>query len=167
MFGIFNRRKSKQSVMQPIWQRCTASIDKRQQIWAAFLNHKAEKYSKRSKQICLALFCLLAGGGSIYIAIRAIKNPTAKMRIEKTSVPGYATENDTINSFQPSAVLTEEQYHNIQRFKKYTDSLQTTKAGKVKYDSILKARPGLTDSIDIIEQVYHLQVKQNRLWKND
>lgn len=167
MFGTFKNRKAKQSIMQPVWQRWTAATDRKQRKWADYLNHKAEKYSKRSKQTCLAFFCLFAGGGSIYMAIRAIENPSGKLRIEKMSVPKYAMGSDTISAFQPTAVLTEKQYHNIQRFKKYMDSLQTTKAGKSKYDSILKARPGLTDSIYFIEQVYHWQVKTNRLWKND
>lgn len=167
MFGIFKKRGAKQSVMQPVWQRWAAVIEKRQRKCANYLNHKAERYSKRSKQICLAIFCLLAGGGSIHIAIRAFENPSGKLRIEKMSVPGYAIESDTISAFQPAMVLTERQYHNIQQFKKYMDSLQTSKAGKLKYDSILAVRQGLMDSIDFIEQVYQQQVKQNRLWKND
>ena len=167
MFGIFKKRNAKQSIMQSAWQRCTASIEKIQRKWAAYLNHNTEQYSKRSKQICLAFFCLLAGGGSISVAIRAIEHPSGKLRIEKMSVPKYAMARDTVSAFQPTAVLTKKQYRNIQRFKKYMDSLQTTKTGKVKYDSILNARPGLIDSISFIEQVYHWQVKQNRVWKND
>lgn len=159
MFGIFKRRKPKQSVIHTVWQRWAAAIDKKQRKCAVYLNQKAEKYSKRYKQICLALFCLLAGGSSIYIAIRAIENPSGKLRIEKMSVPKYAMEGDTISAFQPMPVLTETQYHNIQQFKKYMDSLQTTKAGKIKHDSIMKTRPGLMDSIDFIEQIYLQQVK--------
>lgn len=167
MFGIFKKRKAKQSIMQPVWQRWAATIARKQRKWANYLNKKAGKYNKRSKQICLALFCLLAGGSSICIAIRAVESPSGKLRGEKMSVPGYAMGSDTVSAFQPTAVLTEKQYRNIQRFKKYMDSLQTTKAGKVKYDSILTSRPGLTDSIDFIEQVYQWQVTQNRSWKKD
>lgn len=167
MFGIFKRKKEKQSVMHPIWQRWAASIDKRQQKCAAYLNHKAEKYSRRCKQICLALFCLFAGGSSINIAIRAFENPSGKVMIEKMSFPKYVRGGDSISTFDPVPVLTEKQYRNIQRFKKYMDSLQTSKAGKIKFDSIMKARPGLMDSVDFIEQVYRKEVKQNRLWKND
>ena len=159
MFGIFKKRKAKQSVMHPIWQRWAAIIDKRQRKWAIYLNHKAEKYSNRSKQIYLALFCLLFGGSSIYIIVRAIESPFGNLRVEKMSVPKYATESDTISAFQSMPVLTEKQYHNIQQFRKYMDSLQLTKAGKIKHDSIMKSRPGLMDSIDFIEQVYWQQIK--------
>lgn len=167
MFGIFKKRKAKQSIMQPVWQRWAAAIDGKQRKCANYLNHKAEKYSKRSKQTCLALFCLLAGGGSIHFAIRAFKNPSGKLRIEKMSVPGYATQSDATGAFQPMVLLTEKQYHNIQQFKKHMDSLQTTRSGKVKYDSILAVRHGLMDSIDFIEQAYQWQIKHNRLWKNN
>lgn len=166
MFGIFKKRKSKQSLLHPVWQRWATAIDKKQRQWATLLNQQAEKYSKRSKQILLAIFCVLFGGGSIYIMVRAVENPTGRLRIEKMSFPRYATGDDTSSTFQPTVVLTEKQYRNIQRFKKYMDSLQTTTAGKLKYDSIIKARPGLIDSIVFIEEIYLQQVKQNRLWKN-
>lgn len=159
MFGIFKRRKAKQSVMHTVWQQWAAAIDKKQRKYAIYLNHKAEKYSKRYKQICLALFCLLTGGSSIYIAVRAIENPPGKLRIEKMSVPKYAMEGDTISAFQFMPVFTEKQYHNIQQFKKCMDSLQTTKEGKIKHDSIMKTRPGLMDSVDFIEQGYRQQLK--------
>jgi len=159
MFGIFKRRKAKQSVMHPVWQRWATAVDKRQRKWATYLNQKAGKCNKRSKQIYLALFCLFFGGSSIYIIIRAIDNPSGKIRIEKVSFPKYATGREPISTFHPVPVLTEKQYRNIQRFKEYMDSLQTSKTGKVKFDSIMKARPGLMDSVDFIEQVYRKQIK--------
>lgn len=159
MFGIFKKRKSNQSLLHPVWQRWATAIDKKQRKWATLLNQQAEKYSKQSKQILLVIFCLLFGGGSIFIMVRAIENPSEKLKIEKMSFPGYATGADTSSTFQPTAVLTEKQYRNIQRFKRYMDSLQNTTAGKIKYDSIIKARPGLIDSIVFIEQIYQQQVK--------
>lgn len=145
--------------MYPLLQRWAAAIDKRQRQWADYLNRKTEKYSKRSKQIVLAAFCLLFGSSSVYIIFRAIENPSGRIAIEKMSFPKYVTSSDTINRFQAVSVLTEKQYQNIQRFRKYMDSLQTTKAGMIKYESIIKARPGLMDSIDFIEQVYRQQTK--------
>lgn len=159
MFRIFKRKKSKQSEMHAVWHQWATAIEKRQRKCSDYLNNKAEKYSKRYKQICLVLFCLLAGGCSFYIAIRAIENPSGKLMIEKMSVPKYAMEDDTVSAFLPTPVLTEKQYHNIQQFKKYMNSLQITKVGKIKHDSIMKTRPGLMDSIDFIEKVYQQQIK--------
>ncbi|MFT3749148.1 MAG: hypothetical protein QM768_12555 [Agriterribacter sp.] len=159
MLGIFKKGKSKQSLLHPVWQRWAAAIDKRQRRWANCLNQQVERYSKRSKQILLAIFCILFGSSSTYIIVRAIENPSGRVSIEKMSFPAYATGTDTTSTFQPTPVLTESQYRNIQRFKKYMDNLQTTTAGKIKYDSIIKARPGLIDSIVFIEQIYRQQVK--------
>lgn len=145
--------------MRPVFHRWAAAIDKKQRQCAGYLNRKTEKYNKRSKQIVLAAFCLLFGSSSIYIIVRAIESPSGKITIEKMSFPKYATGSDTTSGFQPIPVLTEKQHQRIQRFKKYMDSLQTTKAGQIKYDSIIKARPGLMDSIDFIEQVYREQTK--------
>lgn len=145
--------------MRPVFHRWAAAIDRKQRQCADYLNRKTEMYSKRSKQIVLAAFCLLFGSSSIYIIFQAIESPSGKITIEKMSFPKYATGSDTARSFQPIPVLTEKQHQRIQRFRKYMDSLQTTKAGQIKYDSIIKARPGLMDSIDFIEQVYREQTK--------
>lgn len=60
---------------------------------------------------------------------------------------------------KPPAIITKEEFKKIEHFKKYTDSLAGSPAGKEIYDSILISRPGLIDSIILLENIYHSQIK--------
>ncbi len=129
-------------------------FDKEQHKWADYLNGKTANKSRISILIGLAIFCIFFGGSSVLLILGGFKNNTAKVVIQKITVPGYVITTDTANSFYPLAILTNKQYKNIQRFKKAMDSLQTTVEGKLKFDSICKARPGLMDSVAYTEQIF-------------
>lgn len=159
MIRFFKRRKDKPSLMYPVFQRLGNAIDKRQRKWAIWLNGKAEKLSKNTKLYSLIIFCFLFGGFSIYIIVSAIGNNAEKLTIEKMSFPAYAIAEDSTTSVKQLPILSEKEHQNIERFKRYMDSLQKTPVGRLKYDSIIKTRPGLMDSIAFIEQLYNEQLK--------
>lgn len=159
MIRFFKRRKDKPSLMYPVFQRLSDAVDKQQRKWAGWLNGKAERLSRNAKLFWLILFCFLFGGGSIYIIVHAVGNKTKKLLIEKMSFPAYAISEDSTVSSMALPILTEKEHQNIERFKRYMDSLQKTRTGKPKYDSIINTRPGLMDSIAFIEQLYHDQLK--------
>lgn len=159
MIRFFKRRKDKPSLMYPVFQRLAGAIDKRQRKWAAWLGNKTDKLSQSVKLYSLVLFCFLFGGGSIYLIVNAIGDNTERLFIEKMSFPAYAIEKDSTAYLKQLPLLTEKEYQNIQRFKQYMDSLQRTPTAKTTYDSIIKARPGLMDSIAFIEHFYHEQLK--------
>jgi hypothetical protein len=159
MIRFFKRRKDKPSLMYPVFQRLSSAIDKRQRKWAAWLGNKTDKLPQSVKLYSLVVFCFLFGGGSVYLIVHAIGNKTQKLFIEKMSFPAYVIEKDSTAYLKQVPLLTEKEYQNIQRFKHYMDSLQRTPAGKATYDSIIKARPGLMDSIAFIEHLYHEQLK--------
>ena len=52
----------------------------------------------------------------------------------------------------PDATVDEQTYLQIQDFRKYMDSLKLNRTNE--YDSILQARPGLMDSVQVLEQIY-------------
>ena len=54
-------------------------------------------------------------------------------------------------------VINEREFKRIHSFKVYLDSLQTTSKGKLKFDSLLSARPHLTDTINYLENLYYEQ----------
>lgn len=74
--------------------------------------------------------------------------------IEKLTIPNHVIHEDAGSLFQPAPALSDKVIKNIQRFKNYMDSLQHTSSGKVKYDSIIRARPGLMDSLFLTESLY-------------
>jgi len=55
---------------------------------------------------------------------------------------------------ETAILLTTEAYKRLQLFKKYMDSLRIDKDGKRIYDSILLARPGMMDSVAVLEKMY-------------
>ena len=55
----------------------------------------------------------------------------------------------------PEAYVDEETFYKMQGFKKYMDSLKQNKSKQ--YDSIMQARPGLMDSVQVLEEIYYSQ----------
>jgi hypothetical protein len=57
-------------------------------------------------------------------------------------------------------IVSKADYQGIIRFRGYMDSLTRSPAGKAAYDSIIFSRPGLLDSIRILEKIYQSQTKK-------
>ena len=130
-----------------------------QNSFASFMSNRINKQSNRSKRIWLAIFCLMFGGFSIYAFVGAFRdagNSGKGIKPEQVSVPKYYDRTDN-QIAEPS--VSERDIMRINRFKKYMDSLRAAPKGRPVYDSILKARPGLMDSIQAIEQIYYSQSK--------
>jgi cation transport ATPase len=124
--------------------------------WATYLQRRTEGLSGKTKRFCLALFCLLAGGYSLYHAMDSFgsqkSNPLSIINIR---VPAHVA-NTTADSIQHPMVATET-YQSVQRFRIYIDSLGQSIPGKKTKDSILLSRPGLLDSSLIIEHLFRSQ----------
>lgn len=104
----------------------------------------------------LILFCLSAGGYSIYLLANAIASPDKNqpgLKIDQVNVPKHF--NKAGDEIMPEAYVDEETFYKILDFKKYMDSLKKIK--NKQYDSILQARHGLMDSVQMLEEIYHLQ----------
>ncbi len=95
----------------------------------------------------LALFCLLSGGFSIYIAAHALLGNDKKQpvfMIQPLEMPRhYDRTGGEIN--ENGNYVDESLYREIQGYKRYMDS-----TGEA-------IRPGLADSIKLLEQIYHSQ----------
>jgi hypothetical protein len=104
----------------------------------------------------LIVFTLLAGGYSLYLIVTAITKPIKQnsFKVEQIDVPKHFDKTgDKI--IEQDAMVDEETYINIQHFKKYMDSLKFNNTKQ--YDSILTTRPGLMDSVQMLEEIYHSQ----------
>jgi len=159
--SIFRRLiRNRNLAMQAAGARWIRMIDDRLRKFAGYLSAKSENVPKKSGQFYLFVFCLVFGGTSIYIAIRGIESPSSKIAIQNISVPVYTMAADSSKMLPSLPLLTEQQYQRIVNFKIFMDSLQSSAAGKVLYDSIVSARPGLMDSIRLVEQLYKNQTKK-------
>lgn len=129
---------------------------KAQTAFANKMNKLFENINHRKLKSGLMVFILLAGGYSLYLVVSAITKPSkqSSFKVEQIDVPKHF--NKTGDEIMPMETLVDENtYGKIQGFKKYMDSLKQNHFEQ--YDSIQTARPGLIDSVLMLEEVYHSQ----------
>lgn len=120
---------------------------------------KANLISGKGKLILLIIFCLLAGSISFYAAKRSFSGKQ-KISLSANSIikPKHIHQPD--EETRSTAGITHEEYLRIYNFKLYLDSIANTPSGRRTFDSIITVRPGLIDSILIIEHIYLSQTKE-------
>lgn len=159
MLSLFRKRKSESSIKKNDTQeRLANSIVSAclrfQQRWADFMQHHTERFSRNGKLIILSLFCVTAASISIYFIVSNVTSHKASsFTVIHLKKPTYAVKLGDENT-KAFVLVTKAEYEKIQRFRFYIDSLARSPSGKELYDSILSQRPGLMDSIMIIEELY-------------
>jgi len=127
---------------------------KAQQLFAEKMNRTFMKTDFKRLKLILIVFCITAGGYSIYLIANSVFSPERKQKafeIQQMDIPKHfdKTGDETV---MPDATVDEQTYLQIQDFRKYMDSLKLNRTNE--YDSILQARPGLMDSVQVLEQIY-------------
>ncbi len=109
------------------------------------MNKYISKIPARKLKTVLVVFCLLGGGFSIYLITHAIFGTDKKqvpIEVKQMNSPKHFDKTGSeIN--EPENYITDEMYREIQEYKHSMDSLGHP------------IRPGLMDSIKILEQIYH------------
>jgi hypothetical protein len=131
-------------------------INGMQRKFGETLNKKTAKLTQRGKVVLLVGFCIVFGGGSIYIMVdgmRSSRSSSELLNSKSIAVPSHV---DKTGDLSPDikAFITAEDIRKIQAFRRYMDSLKTTKQGLLTHDSIIHARPGLMDSLAEVEWLY-------------
>jgi hypothetical protein len=137
-------------------EKIANGILKAQRGFAAFLGKRTAGLSNRGKIVFLTGVCIVFGGLSLVSVIRVFTpvGGTALAKPDQVAVPkhfdktGEASGNEVV-------IVSPGLYKRLQDFKMYMDSLR--EKSKVKYDSIVRARPGLMDSVLFLEQIYSEQ----------
>jgi hypothetical protein len=131
-----------------------------QSRWAFWMQRKAEKLSGKGKLIMLLIFVLFSGSYTIYLIGESFSgNPKPSFSITSIKRPAHVQENGD-ESKHTNTVISQSEYERIHQFRQYMDSLTSSPTGKVLHDSIVAHRPGLMDSIQIIENMYQSQIKK-------
>ena len=165
MLSLFTKRKTQSPVKEnPAQERLASSIVSAcirfQQRWADFMQCHTERLSRNGKLIVLSLFCLTAGSLSIYLIASSVTSRKASSFavIHLKKLP-YTVKSGDENT-KALVIVSKAEYERIQRFRFYMDSLARSPSGKQLHDSILIHRPGLMDSILLIENIYQSQIKK-------
>ncbi len=115
--------------------------------FAHVMNKLVSTMPQKKLKIILIAFCLISGGFSIYLAANAIFGTTKKqpaIKVNPIHIPRhYDKTGSEIN--EPDNAIGDDLYREMQEYKHYMDSLGQT------------IRPGLLDSIKVLEQIYHSQ----------
>ena len=127
---------------------------KAQQLFAEKMNRTFMKTDFKRLKLILIFFCVSAGGYSIYLIVNSVFSPERKQKaleIQQMDIPKHFNKSGD-ETIMPEATIDEQTYLQIQDFRKYMDSLKLNRTNE--YDSILQARPGLMDSVQVLEQIY-------------
>jgi hypothetical protein len=108
-------------------------------------------------KILLLLFCVSVGGYSVYLIGDAIFSTpvNSTIKVEQIKVPKHAAKSGD-EQLLSNQLVDDPTYRQIVDFKKYMDSLKVK--GNPIYDSVIRARPGLMDTVQILINAY----EQNR-----
>jgi len=155
---LFKKRKNidEEIVTPEALKKVVEGLDNRLHKCSDYLQGRSEHVSLQSKRLCLFVFCLLFGSISICIIIKSIADRQSTISIHAITVPlNIDKSNNGLR--QEQSIVSEKEFHRIESFKHYIDSLQGSITGKHLYDSILKTRPHLIDSILLLENMYQVQ----------
>lgn len=159
MFLLFRDKKPQKHATQNTAQDMIATsiahkCVKVQEQYARFLQSQTERLSYTTKTLLLEMFLLLSTGCSLYLIIASlISHKNKSFSVALIEVPEHINKAGDENTKAPVMVF-EAEYKRIHHFQLYMDSLAKNPSGKRLYDSILFSRPGLIDSIIIMDEMY-------------
>lgn len=117
-----------------------------QLAWVRVMERLTAKMSKKTLMAYLIAFLCFGIGYNVLILAGFLA--TTAIKVDSIKAPSYVE--------QPSELIDrteiELQKHQIEAFRRYMDSLAAHPETKAQYDSILKHRPELMDSVERITQ---------------
>jgi hypothetical protein len=150
------KEKSAENGSDKVAQIISGAAIKLQLKFSNTMNQLFNNISTKKLKRWLLIFCIITGGYSIYLIDVAItgNNISGGVNIEHIKTPEHFNNNvDEI--MMPYINISEPMYNRILVFEKYMDSLKMSKS--TIYDSILQARPGLMDSVQVLKEIYQSQ----------
>ena len=117
-------------------------ILKSQNGFAKSMSSVTKNWKRKQQWIFLYVVCLFFGGLSILAVVNSLKTrePNKAIILKSISVPKNIHQQSNV------FVITESEFHQIQECKR-------------KYPNLQKERPGLFDSLSLVEQIYYSQKK--------
>lgn len=164
MLSLFKKRKriddqDQTATRYASVKRLVAWLLAHQRSCADSMQRRSERFSATGKLVLLSLFCLSASSISIYLVASSLSGKTGKViSVPAIKTPAYTARAGDENT-RSTVLISREEYQRIEHFRRYMDSISQSLTGKFIYDSIVRQRPGLMDSLAIIEKMYQSQTK--------
>ena len=140
---------------QKVAGRIALWMAKLQTAFATYMDRKINPLPVKQKRWLLFGFCFLLSLYCLSLLLAPFTTERKKVTIKVEPIQFAKPQQ---KEKQHSAVfIPKEQYNRIHAFKLYLDSLAESKTGRRLYDSIVGSRPGLMDSLKMIEAYYQIQ----------
>ncbi|CAD0004851.1 hypothetical protein [Flavobacterium chungangense] len=159
-----SKRNSKKSdalatAKNNLWQKFEQANLRLQYKCANWLERKTAHFTRLNWILILLCFTVFTSSCSIYLIVRSFSaNKTGNIRVIPITKPTNAV---SLKDKPPelNEVISKKEFEKITSFRNYMDSLGRSPTGKKTYDSIVSDRPGLLDSLTIIENYYYSHLK--------
>lgn len=156
MLQLFKRKSKKTALLAPAWQKLNTAVTQQQRKIADRLQDRTQGWSRRKLIYMLVFFCIVFGGSSGYIIWQGLYGKDKHIiTIAPIDIP-IRIDSDFSARNHKNGASVDAAYLPIRRFLHYMDSLGKSPSGRATYDSILKARPGLMDSIALLNKIYQI-----------
>jgi hypothetical protein len=140
---LFKRNKSQLNIPDKAATGIANGILKTQNWFAINLQKVTKNWKQKQQWIFLYMVCLVFGGLSIVATVNSLKTSDKS----KSIIPKAISIPKNIFGRDKAFLITENEFQKVQEYK------QT-------HPNLIKERPGLFDSLTLIEQVYYSQKKQ-------
>ncbi len=121
-----------------------------QQYCALKMQNSVQRFSQRTQKIMFATLFIIAASFNCYTTLEGLNGgPLRLLNIQSIRLP--ITENDNLGD---GKVISGPEFNQIKAFTWYMDSLRKSSAGTLVADSITMQRPGLMDSIQVLNRLY-------------
>lgn len=117
-------------------------ILKLQNSFAKSMYSVTKKWKQKQQWLFLYLFCFLFGGLSVLVIVKSFKSREADIAI----IPKSISVPKNIYKESKAFLITENEFQKVQEYKRT-------------HPNLIKERPGLFDSLILIEQFYYSQKK--------
>ena len=117
-------------------------ILKSQNSFAKYMSRFTKKWKQKQQWVFLYVVCLFFGGMSIMTVVNSFKSKEDS----KTIIPKSISLPRNIQQQSNVHAITENEIQQVQKYKS-------------KYPNLQKERPGLFDSLSMVEQIYYSQKK--------
>lgn len=126
--------------------------------WANWLARRTKGFSRRSWKMLLAVFVISVGLFCLCLTFNGFSGKRShSFAISNIKTPKYVV--GTEEAYLVNKIKPEIELEHLRRFRKYMDSMSLSHSGRIVVDSLLRCRPGLLDSVRLMEN-YFKQFKQ-------
>lgn len=159
-----SKRNSKKSdalatAKNNLWKKFDQANLRFQYKCANWLERKTAHFTRLNWIVILLCFTVFTTGCSIYLIVNSF-SPKKNRNITVTPITKPTNLVPTKEKpLKLNTIISKTEFEKITSFRKYMDSLGRSPTGKKTHDSIVLNRPGLLDSLTIIENYYYAHLK--------